>query len=43
MGTGTDPDGIECVWNVWDGYEGLGWVERAQDWVGGTRVGVKVQ
>ena len=42
-GTGTDLDGIEWVWNVWDGYVGLGWVERARDWIKGPRVGVKGQ
>ena len=36
-------DGIEWIWNVWDGYAGLAWVERARDWVGGPRVGVKGQ
>ena len=25
-------DSIEWVWNIGDGFEGLGWMERAPDW-----------
>ena len=31
------------VWEVWVGYEGLGWMRRTWDWGGGPRVVLKGQ
>ena len=41
MGVKGVPELIWMVWKVWDRYEGLGWVRRASDWGGGSRVDVK--
>ena len=42
-GTGIGLKGLGWVWNIWDGYRGSGWLRRAGDWRGASRVDVHGQ